>query len=46
MNLFDLLPLACVLNNRFFCTHGGISPELKTVNWIILLIVRLTKKNR
>lgn len=31
MGLFDLLPLSCILNGKFFCVHGGLSPELKTV---------------
>lgn len=31
MESFDLLPLACVINGKFFALHGGISPELKTI---------------
>lgn len=32
MDAFDALPLACILNSKFLSVHGGISPELKTVN--------------
>ena len=32
MDCFDLLPLACVINNKFFALHGGISPGMKTLD--------------
>ena len=32
MDSFDLFPLACVVNNKFLALHGGISPELKTLD--------------
>ena len=32
MDSFDLFPLACIINNKFIAIHGGISPDLKTVN--------------
>ncbi|CAD8078490.1 unnamed protein product [Paramecium primaurelia] len=31
MDSFDLFPLACVVNNKFLAIHGGISPDLKTL---------------
>lgn len=31
MESFDLIPLACVVNGKFLALHGGISPELKTL---------------
>jgi hypothetical protein len=31
MEMFDQIPLACLLNNKFLCVHGGISHDLKTV---------------
>jgi serine/threonine-protein phosphatase 2B catalytic subunit len=32
MDTFDALPIACLVNEKFLALHGGISPELKTLN--------------
>jgi len=34
MDTFDALPLSAVVNNRFMCCHGGLSPEIKEVSQI------------
>jgi len=31
MDSFDLIPLSCIVNGKFLAVHGGISPELKTL---------------
>ena len=38
MELFDALPICCTvcgsLDGDFFCVHGGISPEIETLDEI------------
>ncbi len=29
---FNALPLSAIMNNQFFCVHGGISPHLNTLD--------------
>ncbi|EGR27320.1 ser thr protein phosphatase family protein, putative [Ichthyophthirius multifiliis] len=32
MDSFDLLPLSCIINGKFLALHGGISPDLITLD--------------
>ncbi|CAK75018.1 unnamed protein product (macronuclear) [Paramecium tetraurelia] len=32
MDSFDLFPLACIINSKFIAIHGGISPDLKSID--------------
>ena len=32
--LFDLLQLAAIVDNKYFCVHGGLSPGLKKIEEI------------
>lgn len=34
---FNALPLGAIMNKQFFCVHGGLSPELKTLNDLVKL---------
>ena len=31
MELFDSMPLSAIVNKKYLCVHGGISPDLKKI---------------
>ena len=34
-DLFNLLPVAALIDEKILCMHGGLSPDLRNVNQII-----------
>ncbi|ODV95921.1 hypothetical protein PACTADRAFT_56394 [Pachysolen tannophilus NRRL Y-2460] len=36
-DLFDYLILSCIIDNSIFCIHGGLSPNIQTINSILVI---------
>lgn len=36
-DLFDYLVLACIINDELFCVHGGLSPNVQTIDQIRII---------
>ena len=36
-DVFDTVPLAAVIDQKYFCVHGGLSPSLKRIDQISML---------
>ena len=36
-DVFDMLTLAAVINNKVFCVHGGLSPQITTITDVIFI---------
>lgn len=37
MKAFSFLPLGAIINNRYLCVHGGIGPEMPSIQQLMLL---------
>jgi serine/threonine-protein phosphatase PPG1 len=33
-DMFDFMPIACLIDNKLLCLHGGLSPSIETLNEI------------
>ena len=30
-DVFDYIPIGCIIENSIFCVHGGLSPSIETI---------------
>lgn len=37
MEVFDLLPLGAIIDGNILCIHGGLSPDIKTIDQMRLI---------
>lgn len=37
MSTFSFIPMACRIDRKYLCVHGGIGPQLKSLNQIVVI---------